>query len=157
MSTRNLPGGKARPTRKADNLTAICEAIVYIMREPRRLVTIYTSTESYKDSFRLLCFLLHVFQFLKIKSLFVKDQRLIVYRYVCYGICYNQSWYWSWFQVKRDLWKVTLNRYCIVHICWELSAEKSESLSACWCSIKFSIFSTRTCIYFSQNFSCYWG
>jgi hypothetical protein len=29
MSTRNLPGGKGRPARKGDNLTAICEAIVY--------------------------------------------------------------------------------------------------------------------------------
>jgi hypothetical protein len=28
MSTRNLPGGKGRPTCKADNLTAICETIV---------------------------------------------------------------------------------------------------------------------------------
>jgi hypothetical protein len=28
MSTRNLPGGKVRPERKADNLTAICEPIV---------------------------------------------------------------------------------------------------------------------------------
>jgi hypothetical protein len=28
MSTRNLPGGKKRPARKADNLTAICEPIV---------------------------------------------------------------------------------------------------------------------------------
>jgi hypothetical protein len=28
MSTRNLPGGKMRPARKADNLTAICESIV---------------------------------------------------------------------------------------------------------------------------------
>jgi hypothetical protein len=28
MSTRNLPGGKERPARKADNLTAICELIV---------------------------------------------------------------------------------------------------------------------------------
>jgi hypothetical protein len=27
-STRNLPGGKGRPARGADNLTAICEAIV---------------------------------------------------------------------------------------------------------------------------------
>jgi hypothetical protein len=25
MCTRNLPGGKGRPVRKADNLTAICE------------------------------------------------------------------------------------------------------------------------------------
>jgi hypothetical protein len=29
MSTRNIPGGKGRPARKADNLTAICEPIVY--------------------------------------------------------------------------------------------------------------------------------
>jgi hypothetical protein len=28
MSTRNLPGGKGRPARKADNLTAICERTV---------------------------------------------------------------------------------------------------------------------------------
>jgi hypothetical protein len=28
MSTRNLPGGKGQPARKADNLTAICEPIV---------------------------------------------------------------------------------------------------------------------------------
>jgi hypothetical protein len=28
MSTRNQPGGKGRPVRKADNLTAICKRIV---------------------------------------------------------------------------------------------------------------------------------
>jgi hypothetical protein len=28
MSTRNLPGGKGRPARKVNNLTAICEPIV---------------------------------------------------------------------------------------------------------------------------------
>jgi hypothetical protein len=27
MSTRNLPGGKGRPAREADNLTAICESV----------------------------------------------------------------------------------------------------------------------------------
>jgi hypothetical protein len=37
ISTRNLPGGKRRPGRKADNLTVICEPIVYKMWEPRRL------------------------------------------------------------------------------------------------------------------------
>jgi hypothetical protein len=26
MNTRNLPGGKERPGRRADNLTAICES-----------------------------------------------------------------------------------------------------------------------------------
>jgi hypothetical protein len=28
MSTKNLPGGKGGPARKADNLTAICEPVV---------------------------------------------------------------------------------------------------------------------------------
>jgi hypothetical protein len=28
MSTMNLPGGKGRPARKADNLTAICDPVV---------------------------------------------------------------------------------------------------------------------------------
>jgi hypothetical protein len=27
-------GGKAQPVRKADNLTAICEPIIYTMRDP---------------------------------------------------------------------------------------------------------------------------
>jgi hypothetical protein len=31
MSTWNLPGGKRRSARKADNLTAICEPIVWKM------------------------------------------------------------------------------------------------------------------------------
>jgi hypothetical protein len=39
MSTRNLPGGKVRPAREADNLTAICEPIVWKMWKPRRLTT----------------------------------------------------------------------------------------------------------------------
>jgi hypothetical protein len=28
MSSRNIPGGKGRPAREAENLTAICEQIV---------------------------------------------------------------------------------------------------------------------------------
>jgi hypothetical protein len=28
MSTRNIPGGKGRPARKTDNLTAICGPII---------------------------------------------------------------------------------------------------------------------------------
>jgi hypothetical protein len=36
MSTRNLPGSKGRQARKSDNLTAICEPIVYKMWEPPR-------------------------------------------------------------------------------------------------------------------------
>jgi hypothetical protein len=51
MSTRNLPGGKWRPARKADNLTAICEPTVWKMWEPRRLTILWASTTCYRDSF----------------------------------------------------------------------------------------------------------
>jgi hypothetical protein len=43
MSTTNLPGVKGRPARKADNLTANYEPIVYKMWEPRRLTTLWAS------------------------------------------------------------------------------------------------------------------
>jgi hypothetical protein len=48
MSTRNLPGGKGRPVRKADNFTAICEPTVYKMWEPRRLTNIRAFTARYR-------------------------------------------------------------------------------------------------------------
>jgi hypothetical protein len=51
MSTRNLPEGKRRPARGTDNLTAICEPIVYKMWEPRRLTTLWAFTACYRDSF----------------------------------------------------------------------------------------------------------
>jgi hypothetical protein len=44
ISTRNLPGGKARPEGKGDNLTAIGEPIVWKMREPRHLTPLQAST-----------------------------------------------------------------------------------------------------------------
>jgi hypothetical protein len=50
MSTRNLPGGKGRQARKADNLTVICGPIVYKMWEPRRLTTLWVSAACYRDS-----------------------------------------------------------------------------------------------------------
>jgi hypothetical protein len=50
MSARNLPGGKGRPARGADNLTAICEPIVYKMWEPRRLTTLWALMSYYRDS-----------------------------------------------------------------------------------------------------------
>jgi hypothetical protein len=40
ISARNLPAGKERPVRQADNLTAIYEPIVYKMWEPRRFTTL---------------------------------------------------------------------------------------------------------------------
>jgi hypothetical protein len=44
VSTRNLHGVKGRPARKAHNLTAVCEPIVYKMWEPRRLTLQWAST-----------------------------------------------------------------------------------------------------------------
>jgi hypothetical protein len=52
MSTRNLPGGKGLPARKAD-LTAFSEPIIYKMWEPRRFTTLWTSTACYRDRFNL--------------------------------------------------------------------------------------------------------
>jgi hypothetical protein len=51
MSMRNLPGGKGQPARKADNITTICEPIVYKMWDPRRLKTLCSSTACYRNSF----------------------------------------------------------------------------------------------------------
>jgi hypothetical protein len=51
MSTKNLPGGKGRPACEADNLTAICEQIVYKMWEPRRLTILWASMACNMDSF----------------------------------------------------------------------------------------------------------
>jgi hypothetical protein len=41
MSTRNIPGGKGQPERKAANLTVIYESIVYKMWEPRLLTALW--------------------------------------------------------------------------------------------------------------------
>jgi hypothetical protein len=57
MSTRNHPGGKVRPAREADNLSAICEPIVEKMWEPPRLLTtLWASTARYRDSFSCFSF-----------------------------------------------------------------------------------------------------
>jgi hypothetical protein len=53
MSTRNLPGGRGRPVRGADNLTTICEPIVYKMWGPRRLTTLWAFMACYRDTFTL--------------------------------------------------------------------------------------------------------
>jgi hypothetical protein len=44
-------GVKGRPARGAENLTAICEPIVYRMWEPRRLTTLWAFKACYRDSF----------------------------------------------------------------------------------------------------------
>jgi hypothetical protein len=51
MSTRNLPGGKGRPERKADNLTAICESTVCKMWKPRRLTMPWVCVACYRNNF----------------------------------------------------------------------------------------------------------
>jgi hypothetical protein len=51
MSTRNLPGGKGRLARKADNFTAIYEPIVWKVWEPRGLTTLRASMACFSDSF----------------------------------------------------------------------------------------------------------
>jgi hypothetical protein len=51
MSARNLPGGKERPARKADNFIAICEPVVYKMWEPECLTTPWASAACCRDSF----------------------------------------------------------------------------------------------------------
>jgi hypothetical protein len=44
---------RAPPVRKADNLTAICEPIVYTMWDRQYLTAIYTSAAYYGDNFNL--------------------------------------------------------------------------------------------------------
>jgi hypothetical protein len=53
MNTKNLPAGKGRLTRKADNLTAICEPTVYKMWKPQPLTTLWTFTACYRVNFTL--------------------------------------------------------------------------------------------------------
>jgi hypothetical protein len=53
MSTGNPSGGKERPARKTNNLSAICEQILQKMWEPRHLTTVWVSTTCYRDSFTL--------------------------------------------------------------------------------------------------------
>jgi hypothetical protein len=50
-NTRNLPGGKGWPARKADNLTAIYEPTVYKMWDPRPLTPLWALMACYRDSF----------------------------------------------------------------------------------------------------------
>jgi hypothetical protein len=54
MSTRNLPGSKERLAHTADNLTAICEPIVYKIWEPWRLKILWSATACYRESFTFL-------------------------------------------------------------------------------------------------------
>jgi hypothetical protein len=50
-------GGKERPARKADSLTVICEPIVQMMWEPRRLTTLWAFTVCYRGNFTFYIFI----------------------------------------------------------------------------------------------------
>jgi hypothetical protein len=79
MSTRNLPGGKERPARRADNLTAICDPIVYRAWEPQCLTTLRDSTVCYRDSFTFLLRILK-FKFVAVSHIeFQQNQMHILY------------------------------------------------------------------------------
>jgi hypothetical protein len=51
ISTSNLPRSTGRPKCKADKFTAIYEPTVQKRRKARRFTTLWTSTDSYRDSF----------------------------------------------------------------------------------------------------------
>jgi hypothetical protein len=53
MSTRNFPGGKKRPTRRADNLTAICEPNVWKCGSLNQM-SLQLSPSSYSFKLKLL-------------------------------------------------------------------------------------------------------
>jgi hypothetical protein len=57
LCTRNLPEGKGRPPRKADNLTTICESNVWKMWEPQHPTNLRAFTACYRDSFTLTFYL----------------------------------------------------------------------------------------------------
>jgi hypothetical protein len=54
MSTKNLPGVKGRPSRKADSLTAAFVPTVKKMWEPRRPTNLLASKAGYRVSFTFL-------------------------------------------------------------------------------------------------------
>jgi hypothetical protein len=56
ISITNLPRRKGRQTRKADNLTAICEPIIYKMWEPRYVTSLWVSTACHRNGFTLFTF-----------------------------------------------------------------------------------------------------
>jgi hypothetical protein len=53
MSTRLIPGARGWPASE-DDLTVICEAIVYQIWKPRRLSTLWVSRACYRRTFAVL-------------------------------------------------------------------------------------------------------
>jgi hypothetical protein len=59
-STKDLPGSKGRPARRAENLTAICETIFYKCGEPGRVTTLWAHTTCYIVSLAGPCYMHNV-------------------------------------------------------------------------------------------------
>jgi hypothetical protein len=67
ISARNLPGGKGQPVHEADNLSTICELIVWQIWEPWRHTTLWAFTAYYRDSVTIFFYKLHSYLFLVCK------------------------------------------------------------------------------------------
>jgi hypothetical protein len=72
-NTRYLPGNMGRQAHKADNVTAICNLIVYTMWQARCLTTLLASTPYYRDSFT----------FIVAVVISVSNSHLVVYKFQC--------------------------------------------------------------------------
>jgi hypothetical protein len=81
------------PARKADNLTAICEPIIWEMRGHRRLTILWAFTACYRDS--CLCCCLYI-QYMSLETVFL----------------YLQMHPWSGIQKSRFIyaWSLYMNR-----------------------------------------------
>jgi hypothetical protein len=111
MSTRNLHGGKGRPARRADNLAAIREPIVYKMWEPRRLTTQWAFTACYRNSFTLPVFYLYRYFRHKFKCI---SEKLVTVQTTRWIMTNNFSLH---FIYERIIWSAeatgfTLRKYC---------------------------------------------
>jgi hypothetical protein len=98
IGTRNLPEGKGRPARKADNLTAICESINYKIWDPRRLIQLWASMACYRDSFAF-CRV-----FVTVKHM----QMILVQRFHKVLLCFVIMKVINWFVDRRRLVKRSL-------------------------------------------------
>jgi hypothetical protein len=98
MSTKDLPEGKRRPVRKADNLTAVCELIVYKLWEPPYLISLWASTACYRDRLAFFFFFLQTTPFhysVFITCTYALSHSIYVYIYIfrvyTKGSTYSQS------------------------------------------------------------------
>jgi hypothetical protein len=88
MSTRNLPGGKRRPARKYDNVTAIGEPIVQKMLEPQPLTTLRAFTACCRDRFTFFNFCIFFQTVWYVKPQIIKKMTPVL---LFYSLLYNLS------------------------------------------------------------------